>query len=129
MCREFPGWYQDYHGYCKWFLDGHASEIMGTFHRHQVEGKNIIICSAFAQERCGKGATDIDMEAWAKVIRKVFHQTKKVNAATGKNWKIHIQGNIGAFSKDDVNEELMGIFEDVFGKDPSVSLVIHNKVS
>ena len=127
MCREFPTWYQDFHGYCKWFMDGHASEILGTFHRHEVQDKKVIICSVFTQERAGKDHTAIDLGAWAKIVRKVFFQTKKVKEVTGQNWKIHIPANIGAYGKNGVNEELMEIFENVFGEDPDVQLWIHHK--
>ena len=126
ICKQYKRWFQDYTGYCKWFADGHEREILGTFHRHQPDQKkNIIICSAFVQERGGKHPTEIDMEAWAKILRKIRLQTARAIKLTGKHWTIHINSNIGSFNKDLRNEELMEIFEEVFGEDENVHLYIH----
>ena len=126
LCKQFPDWYKDYHGYCMWFAGGHEREILGTFHRHVPNSKkNLIICSAFAQERVGKRATEIDMEAWAKILRKIRLQTERAIKKTGKPWSIHVCNNIGAFSKNLLNEELMQLFNEVFGEDENVHLYIH----
>lgn len=127
LCRDYPGWYQDYHGFCKWFAGGHENEILGSFHRFPVQGKNLIICSAFAQAKGGKRPSSTDLDAWNKIIRKVFVQTKRVNKQLGVNWKIHIQQNIGSFDRDGSNEELMEMFTQQFGEDPDVQLWIHTK--
>lgn len=126
ICKQYPSWYQDYHGYCKWFADGHEDEILGTFHRHQPDPKrDVLICSVFAQMRGGKYATEVDLDAWEKVLKKVKYQTARAIRTTGKNWTIHVMRNIGSSSKSIQNEELMDLFNEIFGNDENVHVYIH----
>lgn len=133
ISKQYPEWYREYHGYCGWFMkDGpmnfsgkdHTDEIIGTWHRYQVPEKNLIICSAFAQQGGGKDFVQTDLDAWDRVLRKLLNQTKYVNKSLEKKWTIHIPSNLGAFGKDGDNTELMELFQKYFG-DSEVDLYIH----
>lgn len=126
ICKQYPYWFSDYTGYCKWFAGGHQNEILGTFHRYQPDAcKNVIICSAFAQLSAGKNATQVDMDAWLRILKKIRRQTEYVNTKFGKNWTIHIQDTIGSFSKSLQNEELLDLFAEVFGEAENADVYIH----
>lgn len=78
--KTFSGWYDDYHSYCGWFdkdrswdHKDHSVEIIGSFHRYQIDGKNIIICSAFGQRGSGKEFAEIDLDAWDKILTKIIN--------------------------------------------------------
>ena len=124
IARQFPGWYDDYHKYCRWFSDGHQKELLGSFHRFEPKDKKIIICSAFGHIAPVKNVQTTDYGEWHSICRKIERQTRYVNEHYHKNWKIHIVDNIG--TKDGLADpdEMMTIFNHYFKCSP-VELVIH----
>lgn len=137
VSKMWPDWFIDYHGYCQWFMkDGsvnftgedHADEIVGTWHKYDVPGRKLKICSAFGQIGAGKDFAHIDLEAWDKILRKLVNQTRYVNKKLGTKWTIHVPASIGILSKNDDNEELMDLFKHYF-ESSDVDLYIHQKAS
>lgn len=124
IIKRFPDWFQNYHGYCGWFRDGHENEILGTFHRYDVNPK-LIICSAFAQIGISRAKQVTNYEAWEKICRNVERQTRLVNEKMRLNWKIHIPYNIGSNFEGGNISAMMDIFEFYF-KDSPVELWIHD---
>jgi len=138
LSKQFPNWYPDYHGYCGWFdKDGsmnflhkdYTEDIIGTWHRYPVPGRNVIICSAFGQRGAGKEYVQTDLEAWEKIIKKLVLQTRRVNKIQpeGKKWTIHVPANLGCLGRDYDNSELMDMLNDAFAKSDD-DLYIHERV-
>lgn len=122
--RRFPGWYDDYRKYCLWFKDGHEDEIMGSFHRFDA-AKNTIVCSAFCQLAPLKSNVQTtDLDAWHQICRKIEKQTNAVNKMTGKNWKIHVQSDVGCRDGNANPDDMREIF-DLYFADSPVELIIH----
>ena len=121
ISRQIPDWYTDFRRYCFWFMDGHAKEIIGTFHRFELSPTKLI-CSCFVQERAIKGIDFTDYEAWTKVLNKIELQTRRINA-TGKSWTLHFDSRFYT-TKFGEDEEFTTILHEIFDESP-VELVIH----
>ena len=122
---RFPGWYDDYRAYCSWFKAGafqsdHTAEIMGTFHRFEA-GERLIVCSAFTRRGPGT-ASETDWGAWAKVLRRVEHQTRFVNGKLGLDWAIHAPADLGGGDEAAARE----VLEFYFANSP-VEVYLHQE--
>lgn len=63
IAKKWPKVFDEYHRYCKWFVDGHEDEIMGTFVSVFVNPK-LIVCNAIAQATVSRTRQVTDYDAW-----------------------------------------------------------------
>ena len=123
IAKKWPECFQLYHSHCKWFVDGHEHELMGTWVPYRVSDK-LIICNAIAQATVGRHQQQTDYDAWHQLCRKLEQQTRTNNKRTGQNWTIHMPDKIGCGLGGGDYDTMHAIFEQYFGESP-VALVFH----
>lgn len=120
---KYPQAFNDYHEYCRWFLDGHEHEILGTWARTRVN-ENLIICNAITQNITNKSKYELDYDSWNNILKKIELQTKKINSKYGNKWTIHI---LNKFSKNSDDENSIAIHHliETYFKNSQVDIVFH----
>ena len=131
ILREYPSMFNEYHSFCGWFKDRqHQEEIIGSTMalRFPDKDKNAgkIIACCFALRWITPTKSELCLDAWKKIARKIATQTIANHKATGTMYQIHIPKKIGVglmeIEQEEVRDALAEVFRDKY---PEVDLWYH----
>jgi len=131
LSKEYPQMFNEYHGFCGWFKDRkYQEEVIGSTMslKFPEKDKNFgkIVACCFALRWITQTKSELCLDAWDKIARKVAKQTIANHHATGTMYQIHIPKRIGFGLTEIEQEEVRDVLNFVFKtKYPEVDLYYH----
>ena len=135
IARLYPDKFKELREFCGWFKDyKKQEEIIGTTFAMRFEDKadtvnfgKIIVC-CFTLKWLTYSRSELRLDAWEKVSKKIAKQTDANFKATGKMYQIHIPAKIGDNLHEDEIKQVHEILDQTFKKEyPNVDLWYHGR--
>lgn len=131
LSQEYKSMFNEYREFCGWFRDKkHQEEIIGSTMslKFPAKDKNAgkIVACCFTLKWITTTKSELRLDAWRKIARKITTQTIANHKATGVVYQIHIPKKIGVGLSEFEQEEVRNILDEEFKiNHPEVDLWYH----